>query len=66
MAGPEDGKLRGLQFAEQQLLRHGWEQGQTDGNQYKILAAAFRVLLPVHILLPVKLQKATRAEEGET
>ncbi|XP_058863479.1 G patch domain-containing protein 4-like isoform X1 [Acipenser ruthenus] len=43
MAGPEDGKLRGLQFAEQQLLRHGWEQGKGLGKRENGISEAIKV-----------------------
>lgn len=32
MAAGEAEKSRGLKFAEQQLLRHGWEHGNKDDD----------------------------------
>ncbi|XP_041094925.1 G patch domain-containing protein 4 isoform X1 [Polyodon spathula] len=43
MAGPEDSKLRGLQFAERQLLRHGWEQGKGLGKRENGISEAIKV-----------------------
>ncbi|KAL4646771.1 G patch domain-containing protein 4 isoform X1 [Arapaima gigas] len=38
-----EGKSRGLRFAEQQLLRHGWEHGKGLGREENGIAEAIRV-----------------------
>ncbi|XP_029592993.1 G patch domain-containing protein 4 [Salmo trutta] len=43
MAGTVKEKSRGLKFAEQQLLRHGWEQGKGLGRQENGISEAIKV-----------------------
>ncbi|KAJ8290111.1 hypothetical protein GJAV_G00008820 [Gymnothorax javanicus] len=43
MAGAAEDKGRGLKFAEQQLLRHGWEQGKGLGRDENGISEAIKV-----------------------